>query len=178
MNKMSSLEFACWALLLAGLMYFLDIYFSENKPEVKQYPKQTYEQSDEDKAFLCKQWRECEVLQEAIVYESRNQSIRGQRMVAKVILNRVEHPHWPDTVEGVVYEPKQFSYVENMHLQKTPSKKDWTTAGKVAYNVLHGIIDVDTQATFYHTKQVKPHWAKNKEVVAVVDSHIFYTGGR
>jgi len=184
-GRMSSFEFLCWAVFLAGILYFASKHVVQNEQPIasvteigQAYHQKTYHQTEEDKAFLCKQWRECEVLQEAIVWESRSESIEGQRMVAKVILNRVEHPHWPNTVEEVVYEPKQFSYVEDMHLQKTPSKKDWTTAGKVAYNMLHGIIDVDTQATFYHTKQVKPYWAKNKEVVAVVDSHIFYNGGR
>ena len=41
--------------------------------------------------------------------ESGNQCIEGQRAVIEVILNRLIGPKWPNTVEGVLSAPRQFS---------------------------------------------------------------------
>ena len=41
--------------------------------------------------------------------EAGNQCIEGQRAVIEVILNRVASPQWPNTVEGVLSAPRQFS---------------------------------------------------------------------
>lgn len=41
--------------------------------------------------------------------EAGNQCEEGQRAVMEVILNRVESDVWPDTVEGVLSQPHQFS---------------------------------------------------------------------
>ncbi len=41
--------------------------------------------------------------------EAGNQPLIGRRMVADVILNRVDDPDWPDTIEGVITQRYQFS---------------------------------------------------------------------
>ena len=45
--------------------------------------------------------------------EAGNQCIEGQRAVIEVILNRVVSPKWPNTVEGVLSAPRQFSTWKN-----------------------------------------------------------------
>ena len=49
------------------------------------------------------QMRSLDCLTQAIYYEAGNQSEDGQRAVAQVVLNRVRHPVWPNSVCGVVY---------------------------------------------------------------------------
>ncbi len=41
--------------------------------------------------------------------EAGNQDLTGKRMVADVILNRVDDADWPDTIEEVISQPYQFS---------------------------------------------------------------------
>lgn len=41
--------------------------------------------------------------------EAEGESEEGQRLVIDVVLNRVDDPHFPDTVHGVVYQKNQFS---------------------------------------------------------------------
>src|SRR4051812_14116005 len=48
--------------------------------------------------------RSLECLTQAIYYEARSESDAGQRAVAQVVLNRVRHPAYPDSVCGVVYQ--------------------------------------------------------------------------
>src|SRR5690606_37277361 len=46
--------------------------------------------------------RQC--LTMAIYYEAATESAAGQRAVAQVVLNRVTHPAYPNTVCGVVFQ--------------------------------------------------------------------------
>lgn len=47
--------------------------------------------------------------------EAGNQCIEGQRAVIEVILNRIIGPKWPNTVEGVLSAPRQFSTWKYRH---------------------------------------------------------------
>ncbi|HET8581119.1 MAG TPA: cell wall hydrolase [Candidatus Paceibacterota bacterium] len=46
---------------------------------------------------------------QAIYHEARGEPLMGQRLVAKVIVNRSEDGDWPETPCGVVYQPDQFT---------------------------------------------------------------------
>ena len=48
--------------------------------------------------------------------EAGNQCIEGQRAVIEVILNRVAKAEWPNTVEGVLSAPHQFSTWKNRNI--------------------------------------------------------------
>ena len=54
---------------------------------------------------------EIKELANAIFHEARGESREGQIAVGHVILNRVKDRRYPDTVRGVVWQPKQFSGV-------------------------------------------------------------------
>lgn len=50
-----------------------------------------------------------EMLAVCVEAEAGNQPLDGRRMVADVILNRVDNPDFPDTIEGVISQPYHFS---------------------------------------------------------------------
>lgn len=52
---------------------------------------------------------ELELLAICVEAEAGNQDLTGKRMVADVILNRVDDPDFPDTIEGVITQPYHFS---------------------------------------------------------------------
>lgn len=172
---MSGLEAVCWSVLVGGLLFFLDVWltslYKENAP-VKQVP--VVEHTPREKAILCTGYPTCMKLSEAIVWESRSEPVEGRRLVAQVILNRVHHKNWPNTVEEVIHQPKQFSYLMDMHLQRTPTKEDWQNARTTAWNVLHGLVPDESQgATHYTEKTIQRSWMKNLELVGVVGRHKF-----
>lgn len=45
--------------------------------------------------------------------EAEGESEKGKRLVIDTILNRVDHPSWPNTVSEVIYQKKQFSCMWN-----------------------------------------------------------------
>ena len=46
-----------------------------------------------------------------VAAEARGESEYGQRLVADCVLNRVDSENFPDTIEGVIYDPHQFEPV-------------------------------------------------------------------
>lgn len=120
-------------------------------------------------------------LAEAIYFEARGESHRGQVAVAEVILNRVDSRYFPDSVCGVVRQGTgelhrcQFSYTCDGHAEVIAEKKAFLTAGKIAKLMLEGRPRVLTgKATHYHTTQVSPKWSRKLRVTARIGEHIFY----
>ena len=56
--------------------------------------------------------QEVECLAKTIYFESRGESLQGQMAVAWVTLNRTKSEKFAPTVCGVVYQPKQYSWVK------------------------------------------------------------------
>ena len=54
-----------------------------------------------------------ELLAKVISAEARGESYEGQVAVGAVILNRVKHPSFPDSISGVVYQKGAFSCVND-----------------------------------------------------------------
>lgn len=54
-----------------------------------------------------------QLLAQLVIAEAENQSELGKQLVADVVLNRVEHDSFPNSIEGVIFDPGQFSCVSN-----------------------------------------------------------------
>jgi hypothetical protein len=118
----------------------------------------------------------------AVYFEAASESLDGQRAVAQVVLNRVRHPAWPDTVCGVVFQGSerrtgcQFSFTCDGALRRIISRKPWESAQSVAFLALHGsVMEEVSVATHYHTDWVAPYWAPSLRKLTKVGTHIFYT---
>ncbi|MCH5253042.1 MAG: cell wall hydrolase [Lachnospiraceae bacterium] len=53
------------------------------------------------------------ILERIVEAEAGDQDMKGRMLVANVILNRMRSKHFPNTVKGVVFAPRQFSPVSN-----------------------------------------------------------------
>jgi hypothetical protein len=125
--------------------------------------------------------RAVDCLTAAIYYEAASESDDGQRAVAQVVLNRVRHPTFPNSVCGVVYQGSerssgcQFSFTCDGSLLRTPSFSGWARARRFAAAALAGSVYAPVgHATHYHTNQVLPYWASSLIKSAVIGAHIFY----
>ena len=58
-------------------------------------------------------WDQLELLALVVEAEAGNQDLTGKRLVVDVILNRVDSPYFPDTIEGVITDEGQFSSYAN-----------------------------------------------------------------
>ena len=118
---------------------------------------------------------ELHCLAKNIYMEARGESLEGQIAVAQVTVNRVRNPAYHSTVCGVVYAYKQFSWTLGKRKQVV-DQKAWRAALDISRAVLTQSIPLPHfPATHFHTRQVKPYWAKTKTRVAVIGNHIFYS---
>lgn len=125
--------------------------------------------------------RALECLTAAIYYEAASESDQGQRAVAQVILNRVAHPSFPNTVCGVVYQGSerrtgcQFSFTCDGSLARVPSRFFWQRAMGVALAALSGYVERSVGlATHYHTIAVHPVWDAEMNRVTTIGAHVFF----
>lgn len=120
-------------------------------------------------------------LTEALYFEARGESTRGQFAVAEVILNRVDSRYFPGSVCKVVLQGTgkkyacQFSYACDGKKEVVSERSAFIKAAKVAKVMLSGRPRVLTdRATHYHTNQVNPRWSSKLTETARIGDHIFY----
>lgn len=118
----------------------------------------------------------------AIYYEAASEADAGQRAVAQVVLNRVAHPAYPNTVCGVVYQGSerstgcQFSFTCDGSLARRPNRLFWERAASVARQALAGYVYAPAGlATHYHTLAVHPYWAPSLHYLLTIGAHHFYS---
>jgi spore germination cell wall hydrolase CwlJ-like protein len=119
-------------------------------------------------------------LTQAIYYEAANEPETGKRAVAQVVLNRLRHPAYPNSVCGVVYEGAnarvcQFSFTCDGSLLRPPMARQWQESRRVAQTALAGGVLSDVgSATHYHADYVVPRWAFTLGKLDKIGTHIFY----
>lgn len=118
----------------------------------------------------------------AIYFEARGESYRGQAAVAQVVLNRVKHKVYPNSICGVVFQNQskrnacQFSFACDGIPERITEKKPWKQAQDIAKKVLAGDIYLTEVAdsTHYHATYVRPRWAPRLKKMTKIGLHIFY----
>lgn len=68
------------------------------------------------------------VLAHVIAGEAQPYSNEEQLYVGSVVLNRVSHPEFPDTVKDVVFETGQYSCVTDGNYNREPTDRNWENA--------------------------------------------------
>lgn len=123
-------------------------------------------------------------LSQAIYYEARSQSLAGQMAVADVVLNRVAHERYPDTICGVVYQGHtrdtgcQFSFTCDGSTDARVDRKAMYRSQLLATAVLGGFrVSLSQDATNYHATYVDPYWAPTLDRTVKIDDHVFYKRG-
>ena len=126
--------------------------------------------------------RALKCLTDAIYYEAANEPDAGQRAVAQVILNRMRHPTYPNSVCGVIYQGSerrtgcQFSYSCDGSMARVPASPAWLRGQRVAAQALAGSVYAPVgMATHYHATYVYPYWAPSLNFVGTIGAHRFYS---
>jgi spore germination cell wall hydrolase CwlJ-like protein len=121
-------------------------------------------------------------LANAIYFEARGESLKGQAAVAQVVLNRVRNPAYPNTICGVVYQNDrwrdrcQFSFACDGIKDRVLSPSHYKTAQDIAMAVTAGKIFIPEigSSTHYYANYVHPGWARTMQKMKKIGLHIFY----
>ncbi len=117
---------------------------------------------------------------QAVYYEAASEPLKGKRAVAQVVLNRMRHSAYPNSVCGVVYEGSnrrvcQFSFTCDGSLLRRPMTPQWQKSREVAQAALAGRTETSVgTATHYHADYVLPRWAFKLGKLEKIGLHIFY----
>ncbi|TIX52102.1 cell wall hydrolase [Alteraurantiacibacter aquimixticola] len=117
----------------------------------------------------------------AIYYEAGFEPADGQRAVAQVVINRVHHPAYPNSVCDVVFQGSerstgcQFTFTCDGSLNRQPIPQAWDAAQDIARQALSGTVYEGVGlSTHYHADYVVPYWASSLAETATIGRHIFY----
>ena len=124
------------------------------------------------------QWR---CLAEALYFEARGETVKGQFAVAEVIMNRVKSGRFPGSLCGVINQGTgkkyqcQFTYTCDGYAEVIAEPRAFARVGKIARFVMDGNVPALTDgATHYHTTAVRPRWSKVYTRTAKIGVHLFY----
>lgn len=146
-----------------GLMFLLIVLTDSGSDE------KTVESNDfyEHKNFSAD---EIEILASIINAEARGESYQGKLAVGGVIVNRVYHPSFPNTIKEVVYQAGQFTPVENGMIVLSPD----SDAFKAAYDVVNGSDPSQGSLYFYNpAKSRNPAFFAKRKKVVEIGNHVF-----
>lgn len=124
------------------------------------------------------EWR---CLAEALYFEARGESVKGQFAVAEVILNRVDSARFPTSVCGVIHQGTgkkyqcQFTYTCDGHKEVIREKAAFEQVSKIAWYMINDAPRQLTEgATHYHTRAVNPRWSRSFPRTTTIGVHHFY----
>nr|WP_237437808.1 cell wall hydrolase [Altericroceibacterium endophyticum] len=117
----------------------------------------------------------------AVYYEAGAEAEAGQRAVAQVVLNRVRHAAYPNTVCGVVFQGSerstgcQFSFTCDGSMRRQPARFWFNRASSIARQALNGATYAPVGlSTHYHTTDIHPYWASSLQSMSTIGAHRFY----
>ncbi len=110
-------------------------------------------------------------LSRVIFAESGNQSLKGKMAVGNVVLNRVESPIFPSSIQGVLSQRNQFTTWRGGKLANRTPNEGSIIAAKLVLD--GGVVEESEGALFFDS--LKSSWAsRNKSYVCTIGGHKFY----
>ena len=119
-------------------------------------------------------------LARTIYWEAKEADARDMSAVASVVINRLGHDGFPDTICGVVkqgVETKscQFSWWCDGRSDQVEEKQRYDVAKEIARKALNQQLKDPTRgALYFHDRSVRPDWAKVYRKTAETKLFLFY----
>lgn len=115
--------------------------------------------SDGDVALLAK----------VISAEARGEPYSGQVAVGAVILNRIEHPSFPSSIAGVVYEPGAFSCMLDGQINQPVAD----SAYRAARDAMNGSDPTGGAIYYFNPSTATSKWIWSRPLITVIGKHRF-----
>jgi N-acetylmuramoyl-L-alanine amidase len=109
------------------------------------------------------------LLARVISAEARGEPYEGQVAVGAVILNRVEHPSFPSTVAGVVYQPGAFSCMDDGQIDQPVAQ----SALRAAQEALNGADPSGGAIYYFNPATATSAWIWSRPLITVIGNHRF-----
>ena len=110
-----------------------------------------------------------DLLARVISAEARGEPYSGQVAVGAVILNRVEHPSFPNTIAGVVYQPGAFTCMVDGQFNEPVAD----SAYRAARDALNGADPSGGAIYYFNPDTATSSWIWSRPLITVIGKHRF-----
>lgn len=110
-----------------------------------------------------------QLLATIISAEARGEPYQGQVAVGAVIMNRVAHPSFPNTLSGVIYQPGAFSCLYDGGVNAAVADSAYTAAREA----INGSDPTGGAIYYYNPAKTTNKWIWSRQVIAVIGNHRF-----
>ena len=110
-----------------------------------------------------------DLLARIISAEARGESYLGQVAVGAVILNRIEHPSFPDTLSGVIYQKGAFSCLNDGQFYQSVAD----SAYSAARDAINGLDPSGGAIYYYNPSTATSKWIFSRPVITTIGNHRF-----
>ena len=110
-----------------------------------------------------------ELLARIISAEARGEPYMGQVAVGAVVLNRIEHPSFPDTLSGVVYQKGAFSCLNDGQFYENIAD----SAYSAAQDAINGLDPSGGAIYYYNPVKSTNKWIFSRPIITTIGEHRF-----
>ncbi len=110
-----------------------------------------------------------QLMANAVYGEARGEPYTGQVAVAAVILNRVNSASFPNTVSGVIFEPRAFTAVADGQIWLTPNE----TAKEAVLDAINGWDPTGSALYYFNPDTATSGWIWTRPQIKQIGKHIF-----
>lgn len=125
--------------------------------------------TDANQSFSGYNSNDYELLARTISAEARGESYLGQVAVGAVILNRIEHPSFPDTLSGVIYQKGAFSCLLDGQFYEPIAD----SAYSAARDAINGLDPSGGAIYYYNPVTATNKWIRSRPVIVTIGKHVF-----
>lgn len=115
--------------------------------------------------------QDMELLARLISAEARGEPYSGQVAVGAVVLNRVKHPSFPNSLSNVIYQNGAFTCMTDGQWQQPVAD----SARKAATDAMNGMDPSGGAIYYYNPKTATSQWIRSRPIVAQIGLHVFCT---
>ena len=110
-----------------------------------------------------------DLLARLISAEARGEPYAGQVAVGAVVLNRVRHPSFPNTISGVIYQNGAFSCLSDGQFWQPVAQ----SAYQAARDALNGSDPSGGAIYYFNPAKATSKWIWSRPLIVVIGSHRF-----
>lgn len=103
--------------------------------------------------------------------EARGEIYEGQVAVAAVILNRVKHPSFPNTISGVIYQPGAFTAVADGQINEPIAEN--STVYKACEDAMNGWDPSGGAIYYFNPETATNKWIWSRPLIIQIGRHRF-----
>lgn len=112
-----------------------------------------------------------QLMARAVNGEARGEPYTGQVAVAAVILNRVKHSSFPNTVSGVIYQPGAFTAVSDGQINAPIAAN--STVYQACQDAMNGWDPSGGAIYYFNPDTATSSWIWTRELIVQIGKHRF-----